>query len=270
MTALDLTRDWPVSNASAGWVRSDHNRLTSGVSSRPFLLASVTKPLVSIALMVAVEEGSLHLNDLAGPSGSTIAHLMSHASGLGPKGEILAKPGERRIYSNHGFELLGFALEQATGMTIATYLHEALVLPLGLSATSLQGSPAHGGVSSVDDLLRVADELMTPTLLSPESVKQLTQPYFGELAGVLPGYGKQEPNLWGLGFEVRGDKQPHWTGASNSSSTFGHFGQAGTFFWVDPATGVACVLLTDEPFGQWAIERWPSFSDEIIGEATTR
>lgn len=270
MTALDLTRDWPVSNASAGWVRSDHSRLTSGVNSRPFLLASVTKPLVSISLMVAVEEGSLHLNDLAGPSGSTIAHLMSHASGLGPTGEILAKPGERRIYSNHGFELLGFALEQATGMTIATYLHEALVLPLGLSATSLQGSPAHGGVSSVDDLLRVADELMTPTLISPESVKQLTQPCFGELAGVLPGYGKQEPNPWGLGFEVRGDKQPHWTGASNSSSTFGHFGQAGTFFWVDPAAGVACVLLTDEPFGQWAIERWPLFSDAIIGEATTR
>jgi CubicO group peptidase (beta-lactamase class C family) len=269
MSALDLTKEWPVSNASAGWVRTDGTRSTTGVSSRPFLLASVTKPLVSVALMIAVEEGSLNLDEPVGPPGSTIGHLLSHASGLGPKGEILAKPGERRIYSNHGFELLGFTLEQATGMTMATYLHEALAVPLALSATSLNGSPAHAGISCVDDLLVVVNEVMNPTLLSAETVAQMTQPYFGDLPGVLPGYGRQEPNLWGLGFEIKGRKTPHWTGATNSPETFGHFGQAGTFFWVDTAAGVACVSLTDEPFGPWAIDRWPVFSDAILGEAAT-
>lgn len=270
MTALDLIDQWPVSNAAAGWVRADGERRTVGVGSRPFLLASVTKPLVSIAIMIAVEEGSLTLADRAGPQGSTIAHLLSHASGLGPKGEILAKPGERRIYSNHAFELLGFLLEEATEMTMATYLQEALAMPLGLTATSLPGSPAHAGISSLDDLLAIAAELMNPTLLSAETIQSMTEPYFGDLAGVLPGYGRQEPNPWGLGFEIRGNKSPHWTGTKNSPKTYGHFGQAGTFMWIDPASEMACVVLTDELFGPWAVDRWPSFSDAVIGAAATR
>ncbi len=269
MTALDLINDWPVSNASAGWTDASGTGRTTGASSRPFLLASVTKPLVSIAVMIAVEEGSLGLDDPAGPDGSTIAHLLSHSSGLGPRGEILARPGERRIYSNHGFDLLGAAVEAATDMTMATYFHEALVVPLDLSATSLQGSPAHAGISSVDDLLKICSELMNPTLLSVETVSQMTSPILGDLPGVLPGYGRQDRNLWGLGFEIRGTKSPHWTAPSNSESTYGHFGQAGTFVWLDPATGVACVVLTDEIFGAWAIDRWPAFSESIIGEAAT-
>ena len=64
---------------------------------------------------------------------------------------------------------------------------------------------------------------------------------FPGLAGVLPGFGRFEPNDWGLGFELRDDKRPHWTGTGNSPRTFGHFGAAGTFLWVDPDAGLACV-----------------------------
>ena len=62
----------------------------------------------------------------------------------------------------------------------------------------------------------------------------------------------QRPNDWGLGFEIRDGKSPHWTGETNSAATFGHFGQSGTFLWVDPALQVACVALTDRDFGDWA------------------
>ena len=84
---------------------------------------------------------------------------------------------------------------------------------------------------------------------------------FPGLDGVLPGLGRMEPNDWGLAFELRDAKSPHWTGSRNSRATFGHFGASGTFLWVDPDASVACGVLTDRPFGDWAKEAWPGFSD---------
>jgi CubicO group peptidase (beta-lactamase class C family) len=72
------------------------------------------------------------------------------------------------------------------------------------------------------------------------------------------------PNDWGLGFELRDRKSPHWTGTRNSPATFGHFGAAGTFLWVDPDAGLACAVLTDEPFGPWAVEAWPALGDAVL------
>ncbi len=90
---------------------------------------------------------------------------------------------------------------------------------------------------------------------------------FPGLAGVLPGFGRQDPNDWGLGFELRDRKRPHWTGASNSERTFGHFGASGTFLWVDPVAGVACGCLTEREFGDWAKEAWPRLADAVLAEA---
>jgi hypothetical protein len=73
-----------------------------------------------------------------------------------------------------------------------------------------------------------------------------------------------DPNDWGLGFELRDEKHPHWTGAQNSTRTFGHFGQSGGFLWVDPVAGIACACLTDAGFGDWAKEAWPRLSDAVL------
>jgi CubicO group peptidase (beta-lactamase class C family) len=81
---------------------------------------------------------------------------------------------------------------------------------------------------------------------------------------VLPGFGRQRPNDWGLGFELRDGKSPHWTGAQNSPRTYGHFGQSGTFLWVDPDAALALVVLTDRPFGDWAHDVMPALSDEVL------
>ena len=81
---------------------------------------------------------------------------------------------------------------------------------------------------------------------------------------MLPGFGRMEPNDWGLAFELRDDKSPHWTGAATRRGTFGHFGAAGTFLWVDPELGVACAVLTDKEFGLWAVDAWPTFSDSVL------
>ena len=95
---------------------------------------------------------------------------------------------------------------------------------------------------------------------------EATDVQFPGLFGVLPGFGTQRPNDWGLGFEIRDGKSPHWTGSANSGRTYGHFGQSGTFLWVDPQADLALVALADRNFGDWAYSRWPALSDEVLRE----
>lgn len=259
---------WPVPAAAAAFRTATGRVGRHGPTDGAFPLASLTKPLFALAILVAVEEGSLELDQPAGPEGSTVRHLLAHTSGLGPDDPSqVATPGTRRIYSNAGFEVLGRLLETTTGISTVDYFREAVCVPLELRATRLEGSPAHGAVSSVDDLVVVIGELFSPTLLDPATIREATSAQFPGVAGVLPGYGRQDPNPWGLGFEIRGTKKPHWTAATNDPSTFGHFGRAGTMFWVDPAAGIACVALTNREFGPWAVNAWPSFSAAVLTAA---
>ncbi|MFI1091060.1 serine hydrolase domain-containing protein [Streptomyces sp. NPDC020917] len=268
MESLGMIAQWPVANAAAAVVRQDGTVAgTHGPVDRPFRLASVTKPLAAYAVLVAYEEGVFELDDPAGPEGSTVRHLLAHASGLAfDEHKVMAPPGTRRLYSNAGFEVLGDTVAKAADMPFAEYLRQAVLEPLGMAGTSLPGSPAADGVSTAGDLARFAAELQAPRLLHPSTVAAATSVAFPGLKGVLPGYGHQNPNDWGLGFEIRDGKSPHWTGAHSSPATFGHFGQSGTFLWVDPAAGAACVLLTDRDFGEWALPLWPRLTDAVLAE----
>jgi CubicO group peptidase (beta-lactamase class C family) len=230
--------------------------------------ASVTKLLTAYALLVAVEEGAIDLDDPAGLEGSTVRHLAAHASGLGfePGSPQLAKAGARRIYSNEGYDQLGAALAAATGMPIAQYLHEAVAAPLGMNG-ELRGSPAADFHGDLHDLAAFARELLAPTLVAPETLAEATTVQFPGLAGVLPGFGRWDPNDWGIGFELRDEKASHWTGTRNSPRTFGHFGGSGTFLWVDPELRLALGVLTDREFGDWALEAWPRLADAVLAEA---
>jgi CubicO group peptidase (beta-lactamase class C family) len=270
MQALDAIDSWPVGRVAAAVVDATGVRATNGPVGEPFPLASVTKPLTALACLVAVEEGAIELDQPAGPPGSTVRHLLAHASGLAFERPVpVARPGSRRIYSNAGFELLGAHVERATGIGFADYLEQAVSRPLGLTATRLDGSPAADAHSTVTDLARVAGELLAPRLLHPTTAQAASSVQFPGLSGVLPGFGRQRHNDWGLGFEIRDGKAPHWTGTANSPDTFGHFGRSGTFLWVDPAAGLACVVLTDRDFGDWAIEAWPALADAVLAEHAT-
>ncbi len=225
----------------------------------------MTKLLTGIATLVAVEEGTVDLDEPAGPEGSTLRHLLAHASGLPPEeGPPLMPPERRRIYSNYGIELAAALVAERAGMPFADYLHGALE-PLGLTG-ALHGSPAWGYRGSLEDLLALARELLAPTLVAPETLAEATSVQFPGLAGVLPSWGRMDPNDWGLAFELRDAKSPHWTGTRASPRTFGHFGAAGTFLWVDPDAGLALGVLTDREFGDWAKEAWPPFSDAVLAE----
>ncbi|MFE4593325.1 serine hydrolase domain-containing protein [Streptomyces laurentii] len=268
MQSLAQIENWPVPTAAAAVVRADGTLAGShGPTGQRFPLASVTKSLAAYAVLVAYEEGAIDLDEPAGPEGATVRHLLAHSSGLAfDENRVMAAPGTRRIYSNAGFEVLGDHVAKATDIPFAEYLRQAVLEPLGMTATTLEGSPAKDGVSTVDDLVRFAAEVQAPRLLDARTVLDAMTVAFPGLTGILPGYGHQRPNDWGLGFEIRGAKTPHWTGAGSSPRTFGHFGQSGTFLWIDPDERAACVALADRAFGPWAIEAWPPFTDAVLAE----
>ena len=231
--------------------------------------ASVSKICTALAVLVAIEEESVSLDEPAGPPGATVRHLLAHASGLAyDSNAVLAPPGRRRIYSNAGFEVLGRLVADRAGMAFGAYLAEAVLQPLGMAGAKLEGSPAKGITGSLADLVRLAGELMAPTIVSRATLDLATTVAFPGLAGRLPGFDTQDPLDWGLGLEIRGTKWPHWTGRRNSPATFGHFGRSGAFLWVDPAAGVACAVLSGRDFGGWAKEAWPALSDAVLAETS--
>ena len=272
MAALDALADWPVPTVAAAVVGPSGVVASHGDTQRRFPLASVTKPLVARAAQVAIEEGAVDLDTEAGPPGSTVRHLLAHAAGYEmTSGKVIAPPGTRRIYSNHGFAVLAEVLEEQSSIAFDTYLAEAVLEPLGMADTVLDGgaqAAGYGATASVDDLVRFAGDLLAPVTVSAQMHEEATSVQFPGLNGVLPGFGTQRPNDWGLGFEIRDGKSPHWTGQTNSGRTFGHFGQSGTFLWVDPDVRLALVVLTDRKFGEWAHTVMPALSDEVLRDST--
>ncbi|WP_448852270.1 serine hydrolase domain-containing protein [Corynebacterium sp. 335C] len=264
---LDGLGDWPADQVAAA-VRSDDGTWTThGDVDRTMALASVTKLLSAHALLVAVEEGVFGLDDPAGPEGSTVRHLLAHAGGVGfADREAEKEPGTRRIYSSAGFDILADIVAGETGMRFAEYLRAATFEPLGMSGSALHGSAGHAAEGSVADLMRFVDEILDPSMLHPDTVAEALTVQFPGLDGIVPGYGRQRPCDWGLGFQLfthPESKLGLWFGESMPDGVAGHFGQSGTFAWLHPGTGRAAVVLTDRPFGDWAKPLWTDFNDAL-------
>jgi CubicO group peptidase (beta-lactamase class C family) len=223
--------------------------------------------VTALAALVAAEEGTIDLDQPAGPPGSTVRHLLAHASGLPfEAGPPISKPGVRRIYSNAGFEVLAETISAEAEMPFEEYLAKAVLQPLRMEAT-LRGSAGAGLRGSLEDLVKLMHELLAPTLVAVETFAEATSVQFPGLAGVIPDMGRFDPNDWGLGFELKDGKQPHFSGTLTSPRTFGHWGGSGTFVWVDPQRSLALGVLTDLEFGEWAKAAWPPFSDAVVSEA---
>ena len=250
--------------ATAGVVQRGET-VTHGDDVRIVPLASVSKPVTALAVLVAAEEGVVDLDGPAGPAGSTVRHLLAHASGLPFEGTVpIAEPGRRRIYSNDGFRLLGEHLARHAEMSFPEYVRAAVCEPLGIGLDP-DGDPGSGMRASLRDVLELARELLAPRLVADETAAELREVQFPGLAGVLPDWGRFDPLDWGLGVQLN-TPLPTWMGSRASSRAFGHFGGSGTFLWVDPEAGVACAALAEREFGDWAKEAWPALSDAVLDE----
>ncbi len=255
---------WGADFAAAAAVDRGGRVHRHGDTVRVARVASITKLCTALAVLLAVEEGALCLDDPLGPPGSTVRHLLCHASGLDfDSDSVLGPAGSRRIYSNTGYDVLAAHVEAVTSIGFSEYLAEGVLQPLAMNASELRGSAAKDLFSNVEDLLLLAAELRGPRVLHPTTVEDSLTAQFPALDGVLPGWGPQHPCPWGLGPELRGAKHPHWSGDTASPSTYGHFGGSGTLLWTDPVARVTCIVVTDREFGDWAVEAWPPFSDAV-------
>jgi CubicO group peptidase (beta-lactamase class C family) len=257
--ALRQVDGWPCAHAAvavAGRIEARHGDLE-----RPFWWASVTKVATAVAVLVAAEEGVVDLDEPAGPPGATVRHLLAHASGLAPDSDsVIAKPASRRIYSNAGFEVLAAHVAARAELVFADYFR-------AVWGFELPGSAGWSIHAPLAQLLVVARELLAPERVAQETLDEARTVQFPGLAGILPSFGRLDPNDWGLGFELRDAKAPHWTGSRNSAGTFGHFGRGGAFLWVDPEADLALACLCDREFGEWAKEAWPRLSNAVLEEA---
>lgn len=266
MKAFEMIGNWPVPAPAMAVVGPEGLRSRHGSFYTVGRWASITKLFTAYSVLIGVEDGRWGLDDPAGPAGSTIRHLLAHASGLPFEGVTpITPPGRRRIYSNTGFDLLGDFMSEKTGTTFSDHLTKTVLKPLKVEA-GLQGRPSEGLVGGVIELARLAGELLMPTLLSGVSLDVATRVAFPSLSGTLPGIARFDPLDWGLGFEIKANKVPHWTGTSNSPATFGHFGGSGAFLWVDPVARVGLCVQTGREFGPWALETWPVLSDAVLAE----
>ena len=254
----------PVNSAAAAVIGPD-GMIAAHDTRERYRWASVTKIATALTVLDACLNGVVSLGDPVGPPGSTLGHLLCHASGYtfdSPK--TTARPGRHRIYSNHGIDVAAQHLEQATGTSFAVELEARVLGPLGMSEVTLEGLPSRGLVGRLGDLVTLAHELLRPTRLEPEAVRLASTPVLPQIGGVLPVYGRYRPHPWGYGCEVKGHKNPHWTSPENSPGTFGHFGMSGSFCWVDPEARLACVFLCDRDFDRWAVDWWPGFSGRVL------
>lgn len=267
MPTLDLARelaDSPVDSAAAA-VIGPGGVLAMHETGARYRWASVTKIASALTILDACIEGVVSLSDPVEPPGATLGHLLAHTAGYtfdGP--DPVSAPGTRRVYSNTGIDKAAEHLEAATGTPFAEELNDRVLELFDMKFASLDGPPSHGMVGTITDLAHMAQELLTPRLALPEVVRLASTPVFTDLAGITPGFGRYKPNLWGYGCEVKGQKFPHWTSPENSPQTFGHFGMAGSFCWVDPVAQLACVFLGDRDFGAWAPGYWPQFSTKVL------
>ena len=265
MQALRQIDGWPVEFAAAGVVDSAGEVVTHGDSTRAVRLASVSKPVTALAVLIAAEEGVVDLDEPAGPPGSTVRHLLAHTSGLPFEGaEPIARPEHRRIYSNEGFRVLAAHLEACAEMPFTAYVRAAVREPLGIGLDPA-GDPGSGMHASLDDVLALGTELLSPRLIADETRDEMIAVQFPGLSGVLPDYGRFDPLDWGLGVQLN-TRPPTWMGTRTSPRTFGHFGGTGTFVWVDPEARIVCAALTTREFDEWAKEAWPRLSDAVLEE----
>ena len=256
---------WDAGHAAAAVVRPSGVVAVHGDAEHTFRWASITKMATALTVLIAIERSDVTLDTEAGPPGSTVRHLLAHASGLEFEGSMtLAAPGTRRIYSNAGFDVLGAVVEARTGRPFEAVLRDTVLTPLGMTGASLLERPSQGLHGSLRDASALATEFLRPTLVESATFAMATSVAFPGLVGMLPGVGRFDPLDWGLGFELHDGKSPHWMADTNSPATFGHFGGSGTFVWVDPVADVALVVLTDRDYGPWALDAWPRFGQRVL------
>ena len=249
----------------------DNSAKTYGLAKERYKWASVSKLLAMHVFADAIVSGFISLDDQIDhpniDNSVTLADLLSHSSGIKPELESPIEPCTKRIYSNIAFDIaeqhlikkLGPGFE---GQSVGSLFNDGFKHDLN-SSIEFSGSCAFTANGTFDDLILFLNEIRNPKLIDPSIFSLLTSPHNDGLPGILPGWGHQENNTWGIGYEIKGNKDPHWMGSLASEKSYGHFGMAGTFIFHDPVNNISVALQSAKDFGPWAKHIWPPLCKEI-------
>ena len=279
-----------------------------------FDLASLTKVVATTtSMMMLVEQGRIRLSDRVasyipgferyGKADITVRHLLTHVSGLRPDVDLAdtwqgsetaialaieevpaSAPGERFVYSDINFFLLGDIVRRVSGQTLDQFARQRIFEPLGMKDTTFIPPPSMtsriaptenctplgwpcqgpdmrmlrgvvhdptarrmGGVAGHAGLFSTAADLSIfarmllgggayqgTRILAPLTVQKMT-------TAATPD---PERNVRGMGWDIdssfsvnRGELLP--------VGSFGHTGFTGTSIWIDPATGLYVIFLSN-------------------------
>ena len=266
-----------------------------------FDLASLTKPLATAAaILVLRDRGRIRLDDRVathwpefaahGKGEITVDQLLRHRSGLiadnaltdYADGEeqawrriadlgLVAAPGEKFVYSDVNYLVLGKLVERVAGQPLDQFARSAVFEPMGIGATyrptdperiapterdgetmlrgivhdprarALHGVAGHAGLfGTADDVAIIAqtwlDDGLAPTgkrVLDVATVARAIDP------GTTPP-GQQR----GLGWDIATPYSGGPKGDGFGPRSYGHTGFTGTSVWIDPDSAMFVVVLT--------------------------
>ena len=279
-----------------------------------FDLASLTKVVATTtSVMMLVEDGRIRLSDRVaayipgferyGKGDITLRHLLTHVSGLRPDVDLAddwtgydtaitlaieevpgSPPGERFVYSDINFFLLGDIVRRVSGQPLERFAKERIFAPLKMTDTmflppaSLQsriaptesctpyGWPCEGpdmkmlrgtvhdptarrmgGVAGHAGLFGTAADLsvFVRTLLAGGAFggRRILSP-LATLKMTTPATPGTERNVRGFGWDIDSSFSAN-RGELLPVGSFGHTGFTGTSLWIDPATGLFVVFLSN-------------------------
>ena len=281
-----------------------------------FDLASLTKVVVTTtAIMQLVERGEVNLSDPVrkyipefiqhGREAITLWHLLTHTDGLGFfrqgvvdqkeeislekiqntifQRELLFRPGSKFLYTDTGFILLGWAIENITGMGLDSYAHQFIFQPLGMarsyfnppsvlrgaiSPTTLEvlddqklplvgivhdrkcramgGVAGHAGVfSTIEDVYKFAAALIEedPAPVLGLSRKIVTEMFRNQLAPQIKSY--QGSTSVSIRQGLGWWMGDNFMGRLRGENTVGHTGFTGTSIVIDLESRMIAVLLSN-------------------------
>jgi len=277
-----------------------------------FDIASITKPMATATLMMLANPEIDHLVDH--PVGDfyhsalygeiQLKYLLNHTSGLPAwrdyyrqmvqeapdhnknTQKILSlivkeiphsKPGMKCEYSDLGYILLGYILEQIYAKPLNLIFKEKIAQPLGLVSTKyiplgetlndheiastedcpwrkkvltgevhddhawlMGGVAGHAGLfSTTKDIHRWIVELIKAKKGASDFIDQQTFQFFNPL----PEKRDRHKRYFTMGFDT--PSEPSSSGKFFSSKTLGHLGYTGTSFWWDTTNDAIVILLTN-------------------------
>ncbi len=223
------------------------------------------------------------------------------------RGRLLFPPGSQWSYSNFGFGLAGEIVARYGGQGYHDFVTDRIFSPLGMRESYLRppgsvwdriawvwlpgephtaherynspyfrrlGIPWGGLYTTPEDLAVFAQTFLQGgvyegrRILGATAVREMTRNQLSESIRDTSGVARWRTASWGIGWDVKGNKAPHHSGALTSPATFGHTGSSGCMLWADPALDIVCVMIgTRLAESGWVDESLPRralFSNAVV------